>query len=39
MRSKGRIAVIVGAGQNPGEDIGNGCGTTLRFGRDAALAG
>jgi hypothetical protein len=31
MRLKGKVAVIVGAGQSPGEGIGNGRETTLRF--------
>jgi len=31
MRLEGKVAVIVGAGQSPGEGIGNGRATTLRF--------
>ena len=30
MRLEGKVAVIVGAGQSPGEGIGNGRATTLR---------
>jgi NAD(P)-dependent dehydrogenase (short-subunit alcohol dehydrogenase family) len=33
MRLEGKVAVIVGAGQSPGEGIGNGRATTLRFAR------
>jgi hypothetical protein len=29
MRLEGKVAVIVGAGQSPGEGIGNGRATTL----------
>src|SRR6478672_2434124 len=31
MRLAGKIAVIVGAGQSPGQGIGNGRATVLRF--------
>ena len=34
MRLEGKVAVIVGAGQSPGEGIGNGRATTLRFARE-----
>jgi len=36
MRLEGKIAVIIGAGQSPGEGIGNGRATTLRFAREGA---
>src|SRR5690242_17957209 len=36
MRLAGKIAVIVGAGQSPGEGIGNGRATTLRFAQEGA---
>jgi NAD(P)-dependent dehydrogenase (short-subunit alcohol dehydrogenase family) len=36
MRLEGKIAVIVGAGQSPGEGIGNGRATTLRFAQEGA---
>ena len=36
MRLKDRIAVIVGAGQSPGEGIGNGRATALTFAREGA---
>src|SRR5690242_19073160 len=36
MRLQGKIAVIVGAGQTPGEGMGNGRATTLRFARSGA---
>ena len=36
MRLKGKVAVIVGAGQSPGERIGNGRATTLRFAQEGA---
>lgn len=35
-RLPGKIAVIVGAGQSPGEGIGNGRATALRFAREGA---
>jgi len=31
MRLQGKIAVVVGAGQSPGEGMGNGRATVLRF--------
>jgi hypothetical protein len=34
MRLEGKVAVIVGAGQSPGEGIGNGRATTLRFAQE-----
>jgi len=36
MRLKGKIAIIVGAGQTPGETIGNGRATAIRFAREGA---
>src|ERR1700739_499312 len=36
MRLEGKVAVIVGAGQSPGEGIGNGCATPLRFAQEGA---
>ena len=36
MRLEGKIAVIVGAGQSPGEGMGNGRATTLRFAQEGA---
>jgi NAD(P)-dependent dehydrogenase (short-subunit alcohol dehydrogenase family) len=36
MRLEGKIAIVVGAGQSPGEGIGNGRATTLCFAREGA---
>jgi NAD(P)-dependent dehydrogenase (short-subunit alcohol dehydrogenase family) len=36
MRLRGKIAIIVGAGQSPGEGIGNGRATVLRFAQEGA---
>jgi NAD(P)-dependent dehydrogenase (short-subunit alcohol dehydrogenase family) len=36
MRLAGKIAIVVGAGQSPGEGIGNGRATVLRFAREGA---
>src|SRR3981081_2160718 len=36
MRLGGKIAVIIGAGQSPGEGIGNGRATVLRFAQEGA---
>ena len=36
MRLKGKIAMIVGAGQGPGERMGNGRATALTFAREGA---
>lgn len=36
MRLAGKIAVIVGAGQSPGEGVGNGRATAVRFAREGA---
>ena len=35
-RLSGKIAVIVGAGQTPGETLGNGRATAIRFGEEGA---
>jgi NAD(P)-dependent dehydrogenase (short-subunit alcohol dehydrogenase family) len=36
MRLAGKVAVIIGAGQSPGDGIGNGRATALRFAREGA---
>src|SRR5450631_2906753 len=36
MRLKDRVAIVVGAGQSPGEGIGNGRDTALTFAREGA---
>src|SRR5207237_10085982 len=36
MRLKGKVAVVIGAGQSPGEGIGNGRATVLRFAQEGA---
>ena len=36
-RLAGKMAVVVGAGQTPGETIGNGRATALLFGREGAM--
>jgi NAD(P)-dependent dehydrogenase (short-subunit alcohol dehydrogenase family) len=36
VRLEGKIAIIVGAGQSPGEGLGNGRATALRFAREGA---
>jgi NAD(P)-dependent dehydrogenase (short-subunit alcohol dehydrogenase family) len=36
MRLQGKIAVIIGAGQSPGEGLGNGRATALRFAQEGA---
>jgi len=36
MRLKNKIAIVVGAGQQPGETIGNGRATALRFAEEGA---
>ena len=36
MRLEGKVAAIVGAGQQPGETMGNGRATALRFAREGA---
>ena len=34
MRLKDKIAIVIGAGQSPGEGMGNGRATALRFVQD-----
>ena len=36
MRLEGKTAIIVGAGQSPGESMGNGRATALLFAREGA---
>lgn len=36
MRLAGKIAVVIGAGQSPGEGIGNSRATVLRFVQEGA---
>jgi NAD(P)-dependent dehydrogenase (short-subunit alcohol dehydrogenase family) len=36
MRLKGKIALVIGAGQGPGEGLGNGRATTMRFVQEGA---
>jgi NAD(P)-dependent dehydrogenase (short-subunit alcohol dehydrogenase family) len=36
MRLKDKIAIVVGAGQSPGEGLGNGHATVLRFAQEGA---
>ena len=36
MRLKNKIAIVVGAGQTPGETIGNGRATAMLFAREGA---
>ena len=36
-RLKGKVAVVIGAGQSPGEAMGNGRATTIRFAQEGAL--
>ena len=36
MRLQDRIAIVVGAGQSPGEGIGNGRATAITFAREGA---
>src|SRR5262249_39903679 len=36
MRVKGKVAIVVGAGQSPGEGMGNGRATVLRFAQEGA---
>jgi NAD(P)-dependent dehydrogenase (short-subunit alcohol dehydrogenase family) len=35
-RLDGRVAVVIGAGQSPGEGVGNGRATAMRFAREGA---
>jgi len=36
MRLKDKVAIVVGAGQSPGEGMGNGRATCLRFAQEGA---
>ena len=36
MRLKDKIALVIGAGQSPGEGMGNGRATVLRFAQEGA---
>src|SRR5262249_2754433 len=36
MRLKDKIAIVIGAGQSPGEGMGNGRATCLRFAQEGA---
>ena len=36
MRLEGKVAIIIGAGQSPGEGIGNGRATAIRFAQEGA---
>ena len=36
MRLEGKVAIVVGAGQTPGETIGNGRATAIRFAQEGA---
>src|ERR671913_623944 len=36
MRLNGKIAIVVGAGQSPGETTGNGRATAIRFAQEGA---
>jgi NAD(P)-dependent dehydrogenase (short-subunit alcohol dehydrogenase family) len=36
MRLKDKIAIVVGAGQSPGEGLGNGRATVLHFAQEGA---
>ena len=36
MRLKDKIAIVIGAGQSPGEGMGNGRATVLRFAQEGA---
>src|SRR5687768_10463626 len=36
MRLEGKVAIVVGAGQTPGETIGNGRATAMLFAREGA---
>lgn len=36
MRLEGKTAIIIGAGQSPGEGVGNGRATAIRFGQEGA---
>jgi NAD(P)-dependent dehydrogenase (short-subunit alcohol dehydrogenase family) len=36
MRLEGKTAIVIGAGQSPGEGMGNGRATVLRFAQEGA---
>ena len=36
MRLKDKIAIVIGAGQSPGEGMGNGRATCIRFAQEGA---
>ena len=36
MRLKGKVAIVIGAGQSPGEGMGNGRATAIRFAQEGA---
>ena len=36
MRLEGKVAIVIGAGQSPGEGMGNGRATALRFAQEGA---
>src|SRR6185437_10063199 len=36
LRLQGKVAVVIGAGQGPGEGLGNGRATTIRFAQEGA---
>jgi len=36
MRLEGKTAIVIGAGQSPGEGLGNGRATVLRFAQEGA---
>ena len=36
MRLKDKVAIVVGAGQQPGETLGNGRATAIRFAQEGA---
>ena len=35
-RLEGKVAVVIGAGQSPGEGVGNGRAAAMRFAREGA---
>ena len=36
-RLEGKVAIVVGGGQTPGETVGNGRATCLRFAQELSL--
>jgi len=38
MRLKDKIAIVVGAGQSPGEGLGNGRATVVRFAQEGVAS-